>query len=84
MTIISGADVRRLLDSDKRDPSLVLSQGRVTVVSLDELRTGRYSDALFIISRKALDDRLGRREFSELDLDAVAGNLNAAVSNLGG
>ncbi|WP_158895929.1 hypothetical protein [Amycolatopsis anabasis] len=84
METVTTTDVRELLESKQPDPNLVLLEGRVTVVPAKELEGGCHPGALYVVSRKALTDRLGRREFSAHDLEVIAGNLNSAVSNLGG
>lgn len=82
--MISPEDVRQLLNSDEPDPSLVLLQGKVEVVSAQQLRDGKYAGALHITSREELLDRVSRGEFSDRDLAEVASSLDTVVSHLGG
>jgi hypothetical protein len=87
---ISAEDVRRLLEADEPDATLVLSEGRVAVVPAADLESDRYAGALPIVSRADLlarDDLLADdagRELSEHELAEVAAKLDAGVSNLGG
>ncbi|WP_407781253.1 hypothetical protein [Actinophytocola sp.] len=76
---VRGQDLRRLLDSDLPDPTLVLVEGRVEVVPGD-----RESGGLEIVSRETLLRRAGRSEFTDTELEQQSAMLSAAVDNLGG
>lgn len=77
---VHGADLRRLLDSDLRDPVLVLAEGRPEVVaSADRERSG-----LEIVSRAELIRRTGRSTFTDAELEQEATQLSTAVDHLGG
>lgn len=82
--VIGPAEVRRLMESGDPGSSLVLYEGRVEVVSADDLAAGRYPGALSIASRQELLGMLGRKDPSEQEIEQLAANLDAAASNLGG
>jgi hypothetical protein len=76
--LVHGLDLRRLLDSDLPDPTLVLVRGRVEVVAAGD-RQG-----LDVISRKELLRRADQTEFTDAELDQQAAALSAALDTLGG
>ncbi|MFL6143721.1 MAG: hypothetical protein ACJ72N_17900 [Labedaea sp.] len=81
---VSEQDVRELLESTDGDAVLVMVQGRVLVLSGQELDSGTHPGALHITSRAALVDQLGRTDLTEYERTELAAKLAAGVSNLGG
>lgn len=80
---ISPDHVRRLLAADA-DAVLVLVEGRVEVVSAEELAGPDYRGALEVISRGDLQNRLGDGEPSEREVAEQAAALAAALDEQGG
>ncbi|PRX49504.1 hypothetical protein B0I33_103541 [Prauserella shujinwangii] len=81
---ITGDDVRALLESDLPGSTLVVHEGRPTLLGGDDLGSDRYAGALVVVSRDDLRRQIGDRQLSERDFDELAAGLEAAVSNLGG
>ncbi|GAA1357317.1 hypothetical protein [Saccharothrix algeriensis] len=77
---IRGRDLRRLLDSDLADPTLVLVEGRVEVVSAAD----RQGGGLELVTRRDFLHRAGQEGFTDAELEQHAVKLSAAVDNLGG
>ena len=87
MNLIDAAHVRRLLDADTDNPSLIVSEGQVLVVSDDDIKAGTHRGALVVIDRKGLADTATNVDLdspSDAELTAIAERLNAALTNLGG
>jgi predicted polyphosphate/ATP-dependent NAD kinase len=87
MELITAADVRRLLDSDDDNPTLVVSEGQAMVIGRQEAEAGDYAGALLVTDRRQLRATvtdLDLEHASATDLQALAERLNAAVTNLGG
>jgi hypothetical protein len=82
--LIGPADVRRLVEADDPGATLVIYEGRAAVLSADDLAADRYQGALLITSRQELLDTLGRPVTSEQEIEQLAVNLDATVSELGG
>ena len=80
---ISIEDVRRLLGAGE-DSLLVLIEGRVDVVSGDQLASDAYRGALEVISRRDLLERTGGAQLSDAELSAEAAALDTEVTELGG
>jgi len=81
--MITGDDVRRLLDGDS-DSVLVLVEGRTEVVGPAALETEDYRGALQIITRAELVEQAGGEQLSDRELVEQASLLEAAVAELGG
>ncbi|MGW4213512.1 hypothetical protein ACWEIJ_36385 [Lentzea sp. NPDC004789] len=73
-------DLKRLLQSDRPDATLVLVEGRYVVADRVEVASG----ALPVVTREELLERLGGRPITDRDLDEVAATLSSAVDNRGG
>jgi len=87
MELITAADVRRLLDFDDDNPTLVVSEGHARVISRQEAEAGDYAGALLVTDRRQLRATvtdLDLEHASATDLQALAERLNAAVTSLGG
>ena len=87
MELITAADVRRLLDSDDDNPTLVVSEGQAMVIGRQEAEAGDYAGALLVTDRRQLRATvtdLDLEHASATDLQALAERINAAVTNLGG
>jgi hypothetical protein len=82
--LIGPADVRRLMEADDPSATLVIHEGRASVLSPGELATDRYQGALSITSRQEVLDMLGRPVTSEQEIQQLAANLDAVASELGG
>ena len=80
--MITPDDLRRLLDAEQKNATLVLVEGRVDVIGEGQLASPDYRGALEIVSREDLVKRLGDAP-SEHDVAEQAGVLDAAVSDLG-
>lgn len=82
--LIGPDDVRRLMEADDPDATLVIYQGRAAVISAGDLAAGRCPGALSITSQQAVLDILGRPVTSGEDIEQLAANLDATASELGG
>ncbi|MFD4368658.1 hypothetical protein [Rhodococcus sp. NPDC058521] len=77
---IRADDLRRLLDSDLEDATLILIDGHPEVASAgDQSRTG-----LEVISRRQFVEGAGTDSFSDDELQQHATQLTATVGSLGG
>jgi hypothetical protein len=76
-------DVRRLLASQGDDAVLVAIEGRVEVVTPEELDSADYRGALQIATRRDVVERAGGAELSDRELAEQAADLDTAVRNLG-
>ncbi|WP_007025397.1 hypothetical protein [Saccharomonospora iraqiensis] len=81
---ITADDVRALLDSELPEASLVLQEGRVRLLSGEDLRSPAHAGALVVATRETLHGQLGDRDRSRRELDEVAAGLQAGVTNQGG
>lgn len=81
--MISAEDVRGLLQSDQKDPVLVVIEGRVEVIGAGRLGSADYRGALEVVSRDDLVRRIGE-DPSDREIDEQAAQLDTAVSELGG
>ncbi|OBH56906.1 hypothetical protein [Mycobacterium sp. E2479] len=81
---IGAEDARRLLDSPDTNATLVVVQGRATVVSPADLESLEYRRTLQIATRQELVQRIGHAELSDRELTEQAEELDTAVRNLGG
>jgi hypothetical protein len=87
MELITAAHIRRLLDSDDDNPTLVVSEGQAMVIGRQEAETDDYAGALLVTDRRQLRATvtdLDLEHASATDLQALAERLNAAVTHLGG
>ncbi|MFE2752817.1 hypothetical protein ACFXGA_12555 [Actinosynnema sp. NPDC059335] len=81
---VKASDLRALLASDVPDPTLVLVEGRVEVVKVDDLDTDGLRGAMLLVSRAELLGR-GVDESSPDDaLEREAATISTAVNELGG
>ena len=81
---VKASDLRVLLTSDLPDPNLVLIEGRLEVIQVDDLDTDRYRGAMLLLSRAELLAR-GVDETSPDDvLERQAATISTAVNELGG
>ncbi|MCW2830441.1 MAG: hypothetical protein JWP31_1133 [Aeromicrobium sp.] len=80
---ITMADVRALLDAGSDEATLGLIEGRVELISPDQLGTEQYRGALEVISRGELLQRLGD-DRDDAALEAQAAGLTTAVHQIGG
>jgi hypothetical protein len=84
-TTLRPDDLRHLLDSSLPDPRLVLVEGRLKVVTADDLDTEPYRGALLVVSRDELLVRTGGRpDLSDRELEQLAATLSVPVDELGG
>lgn len=81
---LAADDLRRLIDSDLPDASLVLVEGRLDVVKADDLDLDPYRGALLVVSREELLARSGGLPVTDARLDQIAATVGSAVDNLGG
>ncbi|SDK00921.1 hypothetical protein SAMN04488074_10418 [Lentzea albidocapillata subsp. violacea] len=81
---ISTEDLRRLLDSDLPDATLVLVEGRAEVVTAQDLDTDAFRGALQVMTREDLRARLDGPDVTEPELKRIAATLGSAVDNIGG
>lgn len=81
---VKASDLRDLLMSELPDPNLVLIEGRLEVIQVDDLDTDRFRGALLLLSRAELLAR-GVDETSPDDtLERQAATISTAVNELGG
>ncbi|MEO3758045.1 hypothetical protein ABGB19_07125 [Mycobacterium sp. B14F4] len=81
--MISADDVRRLLNADEKDATLVLIEGRAEVIGAGRLASDEYRGAFEVIARDDLVQRVGESP-SEHEISEQAAQLDTAVSELGG
>ncbi|OBI17593.1 hypothetical protein A5714_10270 [Mycobacterium sp. E2462] len=81
---VNASDVQRLVGSSDSEAALVLIEGRVEVVTPDQLASPEYQGALQISTRGELVARAGDAQPSERQLAELAEDLDTAVRNLGG
>jgi hypothetical protein len=84
MTTTGADDLRRLLDSDLHDATLVLIEGRLAVVAADELDSDRYRGALPVLTREELLAQTDGLPVTDDQLERLAATTGSAVDNLGG
>jgi hypothetical protein len=77
--MISVEDVRRLLESDRPDATLMIIGGRPVIAG-----EGGAEGGLSVISRAELLSQAGDRVHSPEGLEEVAAELDVAVEQLGG
>ncbi len=81
---VAAEDLRRLLASDLPDPTLVLVEGRLDVVKVDDLDTDRYRGALLLVSRDELLARGVREDADDRELAEQAAAISTVVDLQGG
>jgi hypothetical protein len=81
---IDEDDLRRLLDSDLPDATLVLVEGRTEVVTALDLDTDAFRGALKVTTREDLRASLDGPDVTEPELKRIAATLGSTVDNLGG
>ncbi|MFD1145743.1 hypothetical protein [Saccharothrix hoggarensis] len=81
---VKARDLRALLESDVADPNLVLIEGRLEVVPVDDLDTDRLRGAMLLVSRAELLGRGVDEQSSDDDLERQAAAISTAVNELGG
>ncbi|ONI85653.1 hypothetical protein ALI22I_28205 [Saccharothrix sp. ALI-22-I] len=81
---VKARHLRELLDSDLPDPNLVLIEGRLEVIPVDDLDTDRFRGALLLVSRSELLARGVDEDSSDEDLERQAATISTAVNELGG
>jgi hypothetical protein len=85
---VGADDVRRLLADGDPAATLVAIEGRIEVVSPQELESSDYRGALQLATRQELLQRIGNQtgdaELSDRELAEQAEDLDAALRNLGG
>ncbi|WP_447006142.1 hypothetical protein ACRAKI_06530 [Saccharothrix isguenensis] len=80
---VKASDLRGLLDSPLPDPNLVLIEGRLEVVQVDDLDTDRYRGALLLLSRAELLARGVDETSPDEELERQAAIVSTAVNDLG-
>lgn len=81
---ISTEDLRRLLDADLPDATLVLVEGRAEIVMAQDLDTDAFRGALQVMTREDLRARVDGPDVTEPELERIAATLRSAVDNIGG
>ncbi|WP_158840933.1 hypothetical protein [Saccharothrix deserti] len=81
---VKARDLRELLTSDVPDPNLVLIEGRLEVVPVDDLDADRLRGALLLLSRSELLARGVDEDSSDEELERQAAAISTAVNELGG
>ncbi len=81
---VKASDLRELLTSDLPDPNLVLIEGRLEVVQVDDLDTDRFRGAMLLLSRAELLGRGVDENSPDAELERQAATISTAVNELGG
>lgn len=81
---VKGSDLRRLLTSSVPDPTLVLLEGRLEIVQVDDLDDDAHRGALLLVSRQELLARGVREDSSDRELEEQAAAISTAVAEMGG
>ncbi|MCE6993566.1 hypothetical protein LZG04_01905 [Saccharothrix sp. S26] len=81
---VKASDLRGLLTSDLPDPNLVLIEGRIEVVTVDDLDTDPFRGAMLLLSRTELLARGVDEDSSDDELERQAATISTAVNELGG
>jgi hypothetical protein len=82
--MITADHVRNLLNRTEGDATLVLLRGRVEVMECADADVECCRGAMTIVSRRDLVERLGGDRLASVDLEAVAAELDSAVTHQGG
>ncbi|MFC6090704.1 hypothetical protein [Saccharothrix lopnurensis] len=81
---VKGSDLRELLASSTPDPTLVLVEGGLHIVQVDDLDTDAYRGALLLVSRQELLARGVDENSPDEVLEQQAAAVSTAVDRLGG
>ena len=81
---VKASDLRELLMSDLPDPTLVLIEGRLAVVPVDDLDADPLRGAMLLLSRTELLARGVDETSPDDDLERQAATISTAVNELGG
>lgn len=81
---VKASDLRELLASDLPDPNLVLIEGRIEVVQVDDLDTDAFRGAMLLLSRAELLARGVDEDSPDTELERQAATISTAVNELGG
>ncbi|XVS65791.1 hypothetical protein ACQPYE_06965 [Actinosynnema sp. CA-299493] len=81
---VKASDLRELLTSDLPDPNLVLIEGRLEVIKVDDLDADRYRGAMLLVSKAELLGRGVDEDSPDGELERQAAAISTAVSELGG
>ncbi|MCC8243799.1 hypothetical protein [Saccharothrix luteola] len=81
---VKASDLRELLMSDLPDPNLVLIEGRLQVIPVDDLDADSFRGAMLLLSRTELLARGVDETSSDDDLERQAATISTAVNELGG
>ncbi|TQM80613.1 hypothetical protein FHX81_2951 [Saccharothrix saharensis] len=81
---VKASDLRELLTSDLPDPNLVLVEGRIEVVQVDDLDTDDFRGAMLLLSRAELLARGVDEDSPDTELERQAATISTAVNELGG
>ncbi|MFT7837529.1 hypothetical protein Q5530_15410 [Saccharothrix sp. BKS2] len=81
---VKGSDLRELLASSTPDPTLVLVEGGLHIVQVDDLDTDAYRGALLLVSRQELLARGVDENSPDEVLEQQAAAVSTAVNQLGG
>ncbi|MFE9746140.1 hypothetical protein ACFYOT_14630 [Saccharothrix saharensis] len=81
---VKASDLRELLTSDLPDPNLVLVEGRIEVVQVDDLDTDDFRGAMLLLSRAELLARGVDEDSPDAELERQAATISTAVNELGG
>ena len=76
---ITGRDIEHLLYTETPDPIMVVHNGQTEIVAAAEL--GGHTGAVVVVSRAEILRRVGERDLSERDLEALASSLTAAIQD---
>jgi hypothetical protein len=80
---VKARDLRELLGSDLPDPTLILIEGRLEIVPVDDLDTDPYRGALLLVSRTELLARGATETSTDDELEHQATTISTAVNDLG-
>ncbi len=83
MSTVGVDAVKRLLESDREDPVLVLLQGRPRVIAAHEQDAEEYRGALFVASRRSVLEQTGDPGDSPPELERLAAVLSDMADRLG-
>ncbi|MFJ5991626.1 hypothetical protein [Lentzea sp. NPDC092896] len=74
---ITGRDIEHLLYTETPDPVLVVHNGEAEIVSAADL--GQRPGAIVVCSRRELLRRVGERDLSEQELEALAAEFTTST-----
>lgn len=76
---ITGRDIEHLLYTDTPDPIMVVHNGETEIVAAAQL--GGHTGAVVVVSRAEILRRVGEKDLSDDDLDALAATLTRAIQD---